>query len=164
MTLRILLLLFTHFFLIHRAESSPSTDKLIAWVKENSEIFILLKHWNELPLISTSWKRLKDSPQVIEDQRIFLEALESTKNLHSSSEEQVRNKSRSATVDSTSYTKNDSVIEEKTSIINDDLSVINKIKVLGTDFIKLNETFQSSGNNSETNQTTVLCGSRIESE
>jgi hypothetical protein len=164
MTLRTVLLLFTNFCLIHRAESSTSTDKLITWVKENSEIFILLKHWNELPLISTSWKRLKDNPQVIEDQRIFLEALESMKSL---SEEQVRNKSRSATVDSLSYIKNDSVIEEHNkSLTTNDLNETNKIKVpLERELTTLNETCQEVlGNNSEIKQTSVLCGSRVESE
>lgn len=164
MTLRTVLLLLTNFCLIHRAEFSTSTDKLITWVKENSEIFILLKHWNELPLISTSWKRLKDNPQVIEDQRIFLEALESMKSL---SEEQVRNKSRSATVDSLSYIKNDSVTEEHNkSLTTNDLNVTNKIKVpLERELTTLNETCQEVlGNNSEIKQTSVLCGSRVESE
>lgn len=57
---------------------APSSEKqkLLKWIEENSEIFIMLKHWNELPLISTAWKRLKATPQVQEERRNFLKSVE----------------------------------------------------------------------------------------
>jgi hypothetical protein len=36
----------------------------------------MLKHWNDLPLISTAWKRLKMTPQVQEDRKNFLKSVE----------------------------------------------------------------------------------------
>ena len=145
----VVFLLFAHVY--DQAETSSGTEKLIEWIKENSEIFILLKHWNELPLISTSWKRLKDNnPQIIEDQRIFLEAFQSFEPLL---EEQVRSKSRSAIVNPTSYiptsismdsSEDSLIVEEKRGVCDcvrdEDQNLITKIKVLETELNKLNET------------------------
>lgn len=61
---------------IHMATSSLGPDKLMSWFRENSEVFVMLKHWDELPLIASAWKRLKDTPQVVEDRRAFINSFQ----------------------------------------------------------------------------------------
>ena len=51
-------------------------DKLLTWFQENSDMFVMLKHWNDLPLISTAWKRLKTTPQVQEERKNFVKNVE----------------------------------------------------------------------------------------
>jgi hypothetical protein len=58
------------------AASASEKDKLMTWIHENSDMFVMLKHWNDLPLISTAWKRLKMTPQVQEDRKNFLKSVE----------------------------------------------------------------------------------------
>lgn len=58
-------------------ESSSDKHKLLVWIEENSDVFLMLKHWNDLPLISTAWKRIKMTPQVQEDRQKFLNSVES---------------------------------------------------------------------------------------
>ena len=53
------------------ASSVYEKDKLLTWFQENSDMFVMLKHWNDLPLISTAWKRLKTTPQVQEERKNF---------------------------------------------------------------------------------------------
>ncbi len=48
----------------------------MTWIHENSDMFVMLKHWNDLPLISTAWKRLKMTPQVQEDRNNFVKSVE----------------------------------------------------------------------------------------
>ncbi|XP_046634621.1 uncharacterized protein LOC124313856 isoform X2 [Daphnia pulicaria] len=58
------------------AASASEKDKLMTWIHENSDMFVMLKHWNDLPLISTAWKRLKMTPQVQEDRKNFVKSVE----------------------------------------------------------------------------------------
>lgn len=59
------------------SQTTPSPENLISWAKENSDVFVMLKYWNDLPLISTAWKRLRATSQVQEDRKKFTENLES---------------------------------------------------------------------------------------
>lgn len=61
--------------LISHAEPSSEKHKLLTWIEENSDVFVMLMHWKDLPLISTAWKRLKMTPQVQEDRKFFLESV-----------------------------------------------------------------------------------------
>jgi len=51
-------------------------EQLLTWVRENSEMFVLMKNWRKLPLISTTWKRIKDTPEVNNDRKMIMENLE----------------------------------------------------------------------------------------
>ena len=64
------------FYLLATATLAEDNEQLEAWVRENSEIFVLLKHWKKLPLVSTTWKRIKDTPEVSNDRKIILENLD----------------------------------------------------------------------------------------
>jgi len=59
------------------AALASEKEKLLTWIQENSDMFVMLKHWNDLPLISTAWKRLKMTPQVQEDRNNFVKSVES---------------------------------------------------------------------------------------
>lgn len=60
---------------ISHAEPSSEKHKLLTWIEENSDVFVMLMHWKDLPLISTAWKRLKMTSQVQEDRKYFLESV-----------------------------------------------------------------------------------------
>lgn len=77
--------------------SAAGPDKLVAWVKENSEVFMILKHWNELPLISTAWKRLRDTPKIVEDRNAFIANFESLLEPLTSTQDRLRKKSLNLT-------------------------------------------------------------------
>lgn len=78
--------------------SATGPEKLMTWVRENSEVFIMLKHWNELPLISTAWKRLRDTPAVVEDRRAFIDSFQALiEPLTNNVQHQQRNKSLNIT-------------------------------------------------------------------
>ncbi|XP_032779632.2 uncharacterized protein LOC116918077 isoform X1 [Daphnia magna] len=65
------------FSLLFNPTSATEKEKLLAWIQEHSDMFVMLKHWNDLPLISTAWKRLKTTPQVQEDRKNFIKSVES---------------------------------------------------------------------------------------
>jgi len=56
--------------------SVDPNEQLLTWVRENSEMFVLMKNWRKLPLISTTWKRIKDTPEVNNDRKMIMENLE----------------------------------------------------------------------------------------
>ena len=58
------------------AVSINNSEQLKLWVQENSEIFVILKHWNKLPLIATAWKKLRDTPEVMHDRLTFTKTIE----------------------------------------------------------------------------------------
>merc|ERR1712071_384012 len=39
-------------------------------------MFVLMKNWRKLPLISTTWKRIKDTPEVSNDRKVIMENLD----------------------------------------------------------------------------------------
>ena len=66
-------------FLVNLATPTLLTDpneQLLTWVRENSEMFVLMKNWRKLPLVSTTWKRIKDTPEVNNDRKMIIENLE----------------------------------------------------------------------------------------
>lgn len=70
---------FVAFFLlsfVSRPTSATEKEKLLTWIQDNSDMFLMLKHWNELPLISNAWKRLKTTPRVQEDRKNFIKNAE----------------------------------------------------------------------------------------
>ena len=73
---RWVLIIFVLGFICLHATASSEKQKLLKWVHENSDMFVMLKHWNDLPLISTAWKRLKTTPAVQEDRKNFLRSVE----------------------------------------------------------------------------------------
>lgn len=60
---------------------STNQEDLAAWFKENSEIFVILKHWNELPLVSTAWKRIKDTPSITKSRESIKKGFDSLINM-----------------------------------------------------------------------------------
>ncbi|XP_057371750.1 C-type lectin domain family 4 member F-like [Daphnia carinata] len=65
------------FSLLSCTTSATEKEKLLVWIQEHSDMFVMLKHWNDLPLISTAWKRLKTTSQVQEDRKNFIKNVES---------------------------------------------------------------------------------------
>lgn len=63
-------------FLVTPGLSADPNEQLLTWVRENSEMFVLMKNWRKLPLISTTWKRIKDTPEVSNDRKVIMENLE----------------------------------------------------------------------------------------
>jgi len=80
-----------------KSSAAAGPDKLVAWVKENSEVFMILKHWNELPLISTAWKRLRDTPKIVEDRNAFIAYFESLLEPLTTTQDRLRKKSLNLT-------------------------------------------------------------------
>lgn len=74
-------LVFLTFLLYVPVVISTSQEDLAAWFKENSEIFVILKHWNELPLVSTAWKRIKDTPSIVTSRNSIKKGFDSLINL-----------------------------------------------------------------------------------
>lgn len=123
-------------FLSH-AESSSEKHKLLTWIEENSDVFVMLMHWKDLPLISTAWKRLKMTPQVQEDRKIFLESVSSF------FEDQMQRKSKN-TNQSSSSSSNDPTF--KVNITSEEtISLLNNATSRG-DVDKVNLELQSNSN------------------
>ncbi len=42
---------------------------VVDWLRDNTEVLVLLKHLTDLPAVASAWPQLKDSPPVVEDRR-----------------------------------------------------------------------------------------------